>query len=83
MTHANDDDGRRTGATETIREKWMSHRRDQETAESPETGGEPTTLGRCTDCGEIYPIQQSEDGLRPVGTDGTCNCDNDRFEPVP
>lgn len=47
-----------------------------------ETGGEPETFGRCTECGTIYPIQATEgDGLRPVGTDGTCDCGNDEFEP--
>ena len=38
-------------------------------------------LGECTECGNMYPAQKTEDGdLRPVGTDGTCTCGNEKFE---
>jgi hypothetical protein len=50
----------------------------------PEVGGDPQTFGQCTECGAIYPVQRTENGeLRPVGTDGTCNCGNDEFDSVP
>jgi hypothetical protein len=49
--------------------------------DSVDTGGEPETLGRCTECGEIYPVQREDGELRPIGTDGVCECGNDRFEP--
>lgn len=46
------------------------------------SGGEPETFGQCTECGAIYPAQNpTDDTLRPVGTDGTCDCGNDEFEP--
>lgn len=48
----------------------------------PEGGGEPEAIGRCTECGTIFPVQETDDGnLRPVGTDGTCTCGNATFEP--
>ena len=50
--------------------------------ESPRSGGDPQTIGYCTECRTIYPVQTTPDGsLRPVGTDGTCTCGNDEFEP--
>lgn len=46
-----------------------------------ETGGEPETVAQCTECGEIYPVQETGDSsLRPVGVEGGCECGNDRFE---
>lgn len=48
--------------------------------EGHDIGGEPDIFGRCSECGEIYPVQQQEDGsIRPVGTDGTCRCGGDDF----
>ncbi|WP_168192926.1 MULTISPECIES: hypothetical protein [Halostella] len=48
----------------------------------PEAGGIPQTFARCTECGTIYPAQLTDDdNLRPVGTDGSCSCGNDEFEP--
>lgn len=44
------------------------------------SGGEPETFAKCTSCGSIYPAQSSDDGLRPVGTDGACNCGNTDFQ---
>lgn len=49
-------------------------------SEGPQTGGEPQTFGRCADCGEVYPVQRTENGLRPVGTGGACTCGCDDFE---
>ena len=52
-------------------------------ANNPSTGGTPEAFGKCTECGAIYPVQSNENGeYRPVGTDGTCDCGNDRFESV-
>jgi hypothetical protein len=48
--------------------------------DGPSTGGEPTLLGVCTDCGRAYPTQADADRLRPIGTDGNCRCGNDEFE---
>ncbi|SDQ42798.1 hypothetical protein [Halopelagius longus] len=50
--------------------------------EEPRTGGEPETFGRCVECGEVYPVQESDDGLRPVGTGGSCACGCEAFEPI-
>ncbi|SFR93566.1 hypothetical protein SAMN05216559_1323 [Halomicrobium zhouii] len=47
------------------------------------SGGTPQTLGRCSECGSVYPVQTTASGeLRPIGTDGGCECGNDDFEPV-
>lgn len=49
----------------------------------PVSGGDPHTVGECTDCGSVYPVQRDEDGeLRPIGTEGVCDCGNDEFEPI-
>jgi hypothetical protein len=50
--------------------------------EEPSSGGEPSRLGICTDCGRVYPVQTDADRLRPIGTDGNCRCGNDEFEPL-
>ncbi|MCU4798814.1 hypothetical protein OB920_00295 [Halobacteria archaeon HArc-gm2] len=51
--------------------------------EGEKSGGDPQTLGRCRKCGSIYPVQSTASGeLRPIGTDGVCECGNDSFEPV-
>lgn len=56
----------------------MSHSGSEET---PGSGGEPETFGKCTECHAIYPVQRTEsDGLRPVGTDGSCRCGNGDFQ---
>lgn len=51
--------------------------------DEPSTGGEPTLLGICTNCGRAYPIQTDADRFRPIGTDGSCRCGNDEFEALP
>lgn len=50
--------------------------------ETPSHGGQPQKVGRCTECGEIYPAQvTSNNQLRPVGRkDGTCLCGNAEFK---
>ena len=49
--------------------------------QGPKSGGDPQTFGRCTECGNIYPIQETLDGeIRPIGTDGGCECGNTAFE---
>ncbi|MCD2201433.1 MULTISPECIES: hypothetical protein [unclassified Halobacterium] len=47
-----------------------------------DTGGSPDVIVGCTDCSSTYPAQQAGDGYRPIGTDGTCDCGNDEFEPI-
>jgi hypothetical protein len=42
----------------------------------------PSELGRCTECGSVYPIRSTEGGWSPVGTDGVCRCGNTEFVPV-
>lgn len=45
------------------------------------SGGKPEALGRCTECGGVYPVQTKADGhLRPIGTGGSCECGNTEFE---
>lgn len=52
-----------------------------DTKEGIETGGEPQTVARCTNCGNVYPVQETSNGtLRPVGTGGACECGNTEFE---
>jgi hypothetical protein len=47
---------------------------------SRQTGGVPTTFGKCTECGRTYTVQFTDDGdIRPIGTDGTCACDAESF----
>lgn len=47
----------------------------------PNSGGDPEGLGKCTACGDVYPVQRTADGeLRPIGTGGTCGCGNAEFE---
>ena len=47
-----------------------------------DTGGSPDVIVGCTDCNSTYPAQLAGDGYRPIGTDGTCDCGNDEFEPI-
>ncbi|MFC7141633.1 hypothetical protein ACFQMA_17570 [Halosimplex aquaticum] len=57
-----------------------------------ETGGdrngtdavdEEALVGECTECGQVYSLQMGADGaVVPLGTDGTCQCGNDEFEPL-
>jgi predicted nucleic acid-binding Zn-ribbon protein len=42
-------------------------------------GGEPQTVAQCTACGRVYPAQADDGRLRPIGTEGTCECGNDEF----
>lgn len=50
-------------------------------AETTNTGGEPEALGKCIECGTIYPVRLTENGdRRVVGTEGACRCGNDEFE---
>lgn len=50
---------------------------------NPDTGGEPETFGQCTECGEVYPAQRSDEGgLRPIGNDGVCECGGEEFVSV-
>lgn len=53
-----------------------------EPEDEPSSGGEPSRLGTCTDCGRVYPLQAGAGTLRPIGTDGSCRCGNDEFEPL-
>lgn len=49
----------------------------------PHSGGDPEALGRCTECGDIYPVQGvTERTVRPIGTGGTCACGKGEFEPL-
>jgi len=51
--------------------------------EGEHSGGAPQTLGRCNECGNVYPVQTTASGeLRAIGTGGDCECGNDSFEPV-
>ena len=51
--------------------------------DEPTSGGHPKTLGQCTECGGIYPVQETVDGeLRPIGTEGGCDCGNATFAPL-
>ncbi len=51
--------------------------------DGPASGGEPQTFGRCTACGTVYAVQRTKEGnIRPVGTDGSCGCGNEQFEPL-
>ena len=46
----------------------------------PDTGGEPEDLAECTECGQVYPVQEMRGGeIRPIGTDGICDCGNGSF----
>lgn len=40
----------------------------------------PRRIIRCAGCGKIYTGRESDHGLYPVGTDGTCVCGNSIFE---
>lgn len=44
-----------------------------------EGGGEPEGFAQCDDCGEIYPAQRGPDGVRPIGTNGQCQCGSTTF----
>lgn len=48
------------------------------------TGGKPHTVGQCTNCGDVYPVRETEnEKLRPIRTDGICtSCGHDGFAPV-
>lgn len=49
--------------------------------EKPKSGGDPQTLGKCTECGKVYPVQKTADNeIRPIGTNGGCQCGNTAFE---
>ncbi len=38
------------------------------------------TVGQCTVCGKVYPIEKTATNeVRPIGTDGTCLCGNSNF----
>lgn len=51
------------------------------TKDDPDTGGEPTHIAECVECGHIYSAQETETGkYRPVGTDGACECGSDDFK---
>lgn len=39
-------------------------------------------IGTCEACGRVYPVEPVDDELVPIGTDGTCNCGHDAFEPL-
>lgn len=54
---------------------------DSDARTGERTGGAPETAAMCSACGNVYPVQETDEGdLRPVGTDGTCECGNDEFE---
>lgn len=43
----------------------------------------PESLGRCTECGNVYPVYESNAGtLHAAGTDGSCKCGNDTFRRI-
>ncbi len=48
-------------------------------SDNPRRDTAPSGLGRCTDCGAVYPVCRSDAGWRAVGTDGTCRCGGDQF----
>lgn len=50
----------------------------------PSQGGEPQQFAACTDCGDIYPAQATDDGgFRPIGLEnGCCPCGNSEFRAV-
>ena len=50
--------------------------------DGPDSGGKPETIARCTACGSTYAAQYEDGELRPIGTDGTCECGNDTFQRV-
>lgn len=51
------------------------------TKDGPDTGGEPTVIAECVECGHIYSAQETEDDeYRPVGTDGACQCGSNDFK---
>jgi len=51
------------------------------TVTAAETGGEPTKVVECAECGEVYPAQAEAGGrLRPIGGDRECRCGNDAFD---
>ncbi|WP_435100888.1 hypothetical protein [Halarchaeum sp. P4] len=52
-------------------------------ADTPDSGGEPQRVGRCTSCGRVFPVQVDGDAARPIGTDGTCVCGNATFRLLP
>lgn len=51
--------------------------------EQRDSGGNPQTIGQCTDCGKVYGARRRPNGdLYPVGRDGACQCGSIEFEPV-
>ena len=53
-------------------------------SDEPRTGGEPQRFGRCTDCGEVYTVQETgKNSYRPIGMAKECTCGNTEFAPFP
>jgi len=53
-------------------------------SDGPENGGEPEQFGQCTQCGEVYTVQEvTSETFRPIGTAKECTCGNTEFDPVP
>lgn len=49
--------------------------------EDPRRGWKPAGLGRCTECGNAYPVQQrTSTQLQPIGVAGSCHCGKTGFE---
>lgn len=65
----------------TCRYHYINRRNISGMSDGRDSGGVPTKLGACTDCGATYPIHGKEDTWHPIGTDGTCTCGNDEFAP--
>lgn len=63
-----------------MREERASARTDADP--ETETGGEPDGFGRCTECADVYPVVETDEGWHPIGTDGTCRCGNAVFTPL-
>ena len=57
-------------------------REQTERSEEGGPGGQPEAIGQCTECGKVYAVQRENSDLRPIGTDGVCECGNDVFESV-
>jgi hypothetical protein len=49
----------------------------------PDTGGTPDGFAECTECGTIFTAHITKEGdLRPIGTDGVCECGNAEFNHI-
>lgn len=47
-------------------------------------GGVPQAVGRCTDCGSVYPLRETRSGdVHPIGSSGACKCGNSEFQAIP